>query len=305
MTGGPAWDRDGRDWPNRAHSSFPFAANMRWHVQRMGRGPVALLLHGTGAATHSWRGLLPILAKDFDSIAPDLPGHGFTATPAADGLSLPGMARRIAALLDALQARPSLIIGHSAGAAIAMRMALDGLARPDGIIAINGAMLPLAGIAGSVFSPLAKLLAGLPLVPWLVALRAEDRAVVERLLRGTGSSIDRAGVEFYTRLFSRRGHVAATLGMMAAWDLGRLERDLPSLELPLAVIIGANDRTVPAAEQRRVVARLRHAECITLPGLGHLAHEEAPDAVASAVSGLGFVRSALVRHAESSLVSEG
>ncbi|MES2711378.1 MAG: alpha/beta fold hydrolase BchO [Pseudomonadota bacterium] len=305
MSGGPAWDRDGRDWPNRAHSAFPFAAHMRWHVQRMGQGPVALFLHGTGAATHSWRGLMPLMAAQFDCIAPDLPGHGFTATPGADGLSLPGMAGRVAALLDAMGARPSLIIGHSAGAAIAARMALDGLARTAGIIAINGAMLPLAGFAGSVFSPLAKLLAGMPLVPWLVALRAEDRGLVERLLRGTGSAIDRAGLDFYARLFSRRGHVAATLGMMAAWDLDRLARDLPKLEAPVGVLIGAQDRTVPPAVQRRVLTRLRHGESLTLPGLGHLAHEEAPEAVAAAILQFGFVQSALARDAKPPLVSEG
>lgn len=305
MTGGPAWDRDGRDWPHRPYSSFPFAANMRWHVQRMGRGPTVLLLHGTGAATHSWRGLMPVMAEHFDCIAPDLPGHGFTATPGEDGLSLAGMARRIAGLLAALDARPCIIIGNSAGAAIAVRMALDGLAKPAGLIAINGALLPLAGVAGSIFSPLAKLLAGLPLVPWLVALRAEDRSLVERLLRGTGSAIDRRGIDLYTRLFSRRGHVAATLGMMAAWDLPGLARDLPSLQVPLGMLIGANDRTVPAAEQRRVVARLRHAECVALPGLGHLAHEEAPEVVAQAILALGFVRSALAQDATTPLVSEG
>lgn len=304
MAGGPAWDRDGRDWPNRAHSAFPFAAHMRWHVQRMGRGPVALFLHGTGAATHSWRRLLPVMAEHFDCIAPDLPGHGFTATPGADGLSLPGMARRIAALLAAMDARPSLIIGHSAGAAIAARMALDGLARPAGIVAINGALLPLAGFAGSVFSPLAKLLAGVPLVPWLVALRAEDRGLVERLLRGTGSAIDRAGVDFYARLFSRRGHVAATLGMMAAWDLAQLARELPKLEVPLAVLSGAQDKTVPAAEQRRVLSRLRQAESLTMPGLGHLAHEEAPEAVAAAILQFHCVQSALAPNAKPPLVSE-
>ena len=44
------------------------------------------------AATHSWRGLAPLLARDFFVIAPDLPGHGFTdPLPDAD-LSLPGMA---------------------------------------------------------------------------------------------------------------------------------------------------------------------------------------------------------------------
>ena len=54
----------------------------------MGQGPVVLLIHGTGAASHSWRGLAPLLASDFTLIAPDLPGHGFTQTPLAHRLSL-------------------------------------------------------------------------------------------------------------------------------------------------------------------------------------------------------------------------
>ena len=65
-----------------------------------------LLLHGTGAATHSWRGLAPLLATHFTLIAPDLPGHGFTQTPSDPGLSLPGMARLVAALLAELASRP-------------------------------------------------------------------------------------------------------------------------------------------------------------------------------------------------------
>ena len=47
------WATDGRDWPNHAASRFVEAAGMRWHVQVMGSGPALLLLHGTGAATHS------------------------------------------------------------------------------------------------------------------------------------------------------------------------------------------------------------------------------------------------------------
>ena len=60
----------------------------------MGDGPDLLLLHGSGAATHSWRDLAPLLARDFRVIAPDLPGHGFTETPGGDGLSLPGIGAR-------------------------------------------------------------------------------------------------------------------------------------------------------------------------------------------------------------------
>ncbi len=93
----PAFARAGRDWPNREASRFVTAGGLTWHVQEAGEGPVLLLVHGTGAATHSWRGLMPLLARDFRVIAPDLPGHGFTdplRTP-----SLPRMARALAELL--------------------------------------------------------------------------------------------------------------------------------------------------------------------------------------------------------------
>ena len=90
------FERDGRDWPNRNASRFVLAAGLQWHVQMMGEGPVILLLHGTGSSTHSWRDLMPHLAKNFEVIAPDLPGHAFTSMPSRDGFTLPGMARGLA-----------------------------------------------------------------------------------------------------------------------------------------------------------------------------------------------------------------
>src|SRR3954447_2043573 len=126
MSDRPVWSRDGRDWPNREASGFVEAGGLRWHVQRMGQGPVLLLVHGTAAATHSWRALAPLLARHFSVVAPDLPGHGFTAMPAnAHGLSLPGMAALLGALLNRLQVDPALVAGHSAGAAVLLRLALD------------------------------------------------------------------------------------------------------------------------------------------------------------------------------------
>ncbi len=87
-----------RTGPTVNASRFVEAAGIRWHVQRMGEGPPLLLIHGTGAATHSWRALLPLLAQHFDVIAPDLPGHGFTQSPPSHRLSLPGMAADVSRL---------------------------------------------------------------------------------------------------------------------------------------------------------------------------------------------------------------
>ena len=285
MSTRPIWENEGRRWPNREASRFLRAGGFRWHVQVAGEGPALLLLHGTGAATHSWRGLLPLLAQHFTVIAPDLPGHGFTDAPPAQALSLPGMARAVAALLTALGLEPEIAVGHSAGAAVAALMSLEGMVAPRAIVSLNGALLPLRGGPGDlfIFSALARVLVSLPIVPWLIARRAADRSAVERLLRGTGSTIDAAGVDHYAAMVRHPGHVAAALGMMAAWDLHPLARALPRLAPPLTLVVGENDRTIPASDALRVKAILPSARIVTLPRLGHLAHEEDPAAIAAII----------------------
>jgi len=277
------WERDGADWPNRAASRFVVAGGLRWHVQVMGQGPVLLLLHGTGAATHSWRDLAPCLAGPFTVIAPDLPGHGFTAMPGPAGLSLPGMAASIQALLRELGFDVAHAVGHSAGAAILVQLGLEEAIRPKAIIALNGALLPISGLAGRVFSPMAKILASLGPVPHFFARCAEEPAMVPRLLRDTGSRLDAAGIQYYARLARSPGHVAAALGMMAQWDLQRLRQELPLLRVPLHLVVGGADRTIAPSEAFRIRDRLPGSVVTYLRGLGHLAHEEAPEKVADLI----------------------
>jgi magnesium chelatase accessory protein len=270
------WDGDGKNWPNRDASQFVLAGGLRWHVQKTGTGPAIFLLHGTGAATHSWRALLPLLADHFTVIAPDLPGHGFSEALPSSQMSLPGMARAAADLLRALKVKPALVVGHSAGAAILARMCLDAQIAPQALVSLNGAMLPLRGIPGVVFSPVAKLMAATSFVPRIFAWRAQDPSAIARLISSTGSKLDPEGTNFYTQLIRDPGHVAATLDMMAQWDLVPLERNLPQLPTSLTLVVGANDLTVAPAEANRVKALVPDARIITLAGLGHLAHEEQP-----------------------------
>lgn len=279
--GHPAWEQDGMDWPNRESSQFVTAGRLNWHVQQWGSGPILLLVHGTGAATHSWRGLAPLLAERFTVVAPDLPGHGFTAMPPTRSLSLPGMAAALGHLLDKLEVRPEIAVGHSAGAAILARMCLDGRIAPRVLVSLNGALLPLRGLPGHVFSPMAKLAASSSLVPRLFAWHARaDRKVIERLIEDTGSRLDPIGTELYRRLARRSDHVAAAFGMMAHWDLRQLARDLPRLHTPLTLVVGGRDRAIPPAEAESVRGLLPGATLVSLPGLGHLAHEERPDEAA-------------------------
>ena len=272
-------------WPHAAYSRSIEAGALRWHVQQWPHkdsdAPVALLLHGTGAATHTWRHVAPLLAPHFHVIAPDLPGHAFTGTPAQQALTLPAVARAVGDLLAVLKVQPSLIIGHSAGAAIGMRMVLNELIAPALTVSINGAILPLQGPIGRLFLPLARVLTINPLVAPAFAAWARLPSMARRLLEGTGSRIDSEGERCYAHLMAQAPHAAGALRLMASWDLQPLADALPGWRAPLLLIAGEQDRTLPASHSQRVQELIGAASsrCIVLPRLGHLAHEEDAAAV--------------------------
>jgi magnesium chelatase accessory protein len=224
------------------------------------------------------------LATRYRVGAPDLPGHGFTATPAPNELCLPCMAASVGALLRKLELRPDIVVGHSAGAAILARMCLDRLIDPRLLISLSGALLPLRGLAGKWFSPAAKLMARNSFLPRFVANGArKDPQGVQRLADGTGSRLSAEGVALYRLLISSPGHLAAALNMMANWDLEPLRYELPRLRPELLLIAFANDKTVPPAEAERVKALMPNAHLRLVGGYGHLAHEEAPEQIAALI----------------------
>jgi len=274
------WQVDGLDWPNRVNSRFISASGLLWHVQEFSAradAPLVLLIHGTGSATHSWRDVAPLLAQHCRVVAIDLPGHAFSEMPMpAAGQSLPGMAQRVASLLKQMQISPVLIVGHSAGAAVAARMVLDGSIQPAALVSLNGAFIRFGGMAGAIFSPLARLMATGSLAAKFFAWQANDPVVIQRLMNSTGSVIDATGMRLYQRLMQSPGHVRAALAMMAHWDLDALERELPKLSLPVWLVAAENDLTVPPQQAATVAKRLPQAKRVLWPMVGHLAHEESP-----------------------------
>jgi magnesium chelatase accessory protein len=275
------WVDAQNDWPNSDHSEFIQTRYIKWHVQRWEssakKKTTILLLHGTGAATHSWRDVAPLLAKQHQVISVDLPGHAFTSRPSRRWMTLEGMAESIAELLKACEVQPDYIVGHSAGAAIAIKMALLNLSAPKKIFSFNGALLPMESLSGQLFSPIAKLLVLNPFVPRLFSWRANDPAMVTALLKGTGSDIDEKGKALYAKLIQNHQHAAGALAMMASWDLESLKRDLPKLTTPLLLVVAENDKTILPSVANRVKLLLPHAQILKMKNLGHLAHEEDPE----------------------------
>lgn len=279
----PDWQVEGRDWPHRAHSEFHRVGDHVWHVQRMGEGPPALLLHGTGASTHSWADLMDALGGEFETLAIDLPGHGFTQAGPGTRPSLPDMATAIAALLEALGTKPALMVGHSAGAALAIQLAGNSAFTPTHIVSINGALSPFPGWLSVVAPGMARALAFGGFAAKMFAQGARDAARVERLLHQTGSYPPPESVARYTALLRRPAHIEGTLNMMASWDLSRMKHQVGALDCPVLFLAGSGDATIPPADAKRMAAHAPLGQAELIDGLGHLAHEEDAPRIADAI----------------------
>jgi magnesium chelatase accessory protein len=265
------------DWPYRDRVRRVASRPHDWCVIDEGAGPTLLLLHGAGGSGHSFRNLIPLLAPHYRLIVPDLPGQGFTRSGARARYGLDPMAEDLVTLCRSLGTDPAAIIGHSAGAAIALRMA--DMMPLRAVVGINAALGAFDGAAGVMFPLLARVLAVTPFIPHVVARLWGNAQTVNRLLSSTGSPLDAEGQAQYIALVRDPAHVDGTLGMMAQWRLEGLMARLPSLTTPALLIASTRDAAVPPKISKDAASVMPDARYAELPGYGHLVHEEAATAV--------------------------
>lgn len=251
-----------------------------WHVLSGGTGPAILFLHGAGASAASFRGLMERLTGSFQVIAPDLPGHGATRLGARNRSGLDPMAEDIASLVSQRFQKPLLIVGHSAGGAIALQ--LSKLLSPRGLVLINPALDPFNGVAGWAFPVMAR---GLSVAPFsgdvLAGLFGRERRIYE-LLNATGSVVTPEMKSRYLALAQNRHHIRGTLAMMAAWDVSGLRAGLAGYECPATVLVADGDKTILPSAQEAAAQQLPNTKLVHHEG-GHLIHEEDPDFVADLI----------------------
>jgi pimeloyl-ACP methyl ester carboxylesterase len=230
--------------------------------RRPGR-PSALLIHGAGASAAIWLMVLARVARAGHAVAIDLPGHGPSA---ADGTTLDGargltLARyrdAVGELAGALCLGPSLLVGHSLGALVAIEAAL---AWPD---KVRGLVLCAAAPRLGVDPELARVLRDDPArtVAWLAEHALSPRAK-PAIRRG----------------FLAAGDVTPPEIVRADFDIVRdadLSARAGALACPVTWLDGADDRIVAPPDGRA-------GQILTLPDVGHLTPLEAPAAVATAV----------------------
>jgi magnesium chelatase accessory protein len=261
------------------------ALGRRWYVESWacradagaaGPAPVALLVHGTGASAASWRAVAPRLAERCAVVAVDLPGHGRTEAPADRRLALEPMADDLAAVLRAEGVAPAFAVGHSAGVAVLLAMALR---RPGSfglVVGFGAALVPPPWAYDTALAPLVNRAATTRAFARAAAFVARRPGVVDSLLRSTGSTLPPESVAAYRAAAGSSAHVRATLAMMANWDLRPLAGRLADVGIPVALATGDRDEWTPAAALARLVARMPRGSLTVVPGAGHVLHEERP-----------------------------
>lgn len=269
------------DWPFRGDARQVRAGPHDWCVIDHGTGPTMLLLHGAGASGHSFRHLIPALAG-WRCIVPDLPGQGFTRAGSRSRFGIEPMAQDLATLLAKEGWQPEVVIGHSAGAALALQ--LSTLLPLRAVVGINAALGQFDGAAGFLFPLLARALSVTPFVSSAISRLWGTESKVRSLLDNTGSPLDAGGVAQYLTLVRKSAHVEGTLGMMAQWRIDRLMARASQMTVRTLLLATAGDRIVPARVSRQAAELLPRADYLELPRLGHLAHEEDASTVARAIT---------------------
>lgn len=272
------------DWPHRALSQSVRVGALAWHVQVGGSGPVVLLLHGTGSSAHSWADVVPALWPHATVVAVDLPGHGFTTGADLAQLRLPQIAADLDALLAVLKlGAPVLVVGHSAGAALALRWATATARPPRSVLGFNPSLVPPPGLYTQLIGPLVSPLATSWWVASVLARRAEKGAMVDSMLASTRSDVPEAQQRRYQTLFSNPSHVQGTMGFMAAADLSAINAQGVPPGTALTVVLGTRDTWVPEHRLRPVLARCYPQAAVLRWEGGHVLHEEQPARAADLV----------------------
>ncbi len=257
---------------------------LRLHVSCAGTGLPLILLHGFTGAASAWDALRAALKERHTTVAIDLPGHGRSGAPDDPArYTLDRFADDLETTLDTLGLTRVAVLGYSLGGRAALRFALRHSARVAALIVESA-------------SP------GIDDADERAARAAADAALADTIERdGIGAFVawwerlplwaSQASLpqEVRARLHAQRldnrprGLANSLRGAGAGADPPVLDR-LGTLDLPALIIAGALDEKYVAACQR-MEAAIPGAHLAIVPGTGHTAHLERPDAFAALVSG--------------------
>jgi pimeloyl-ACP methyl ester carboxylesterase len=252
---------------------------------RTGSGPALLLLHGLACDRTTWDRVVPLLAKKYTVIAPDLLGHGLSDKPRAD-YTLGGYANGMRDLLTVLGIDKVTVVGHSFGGGIAMQFAYQFPERTQRV------MLVSSGGLGPEVTPLIKLVQA---PGWEAAMRVLTMPGIRHLettalralssyggpLRKYTRDLDEAAdiVESWRDRHTRFAvrHLVRAVIDWRGQIVTMSDRAYLTENMPMAVVWGREDQVLPVRHSSNVAALAPEATVTVLPDTGHFPHRDHPE----------------------------
>ncbi|MEX0973257.1 MAG: alpha/beta hydrolase [Solirubrobacterales bacterium] len=255
-----------------------------------GSGPTVVLIHGMVNSSRHWQDVAERLAGSHRVVAPDLLGHGDSATPRGD-YSLGAHAAGIRDLLTTIGVERATIVGHSLGGGVAMQFFYQFPQRTERLVLVS------SGGLGREVSPLLRG-AALPGASALLGLAAHRRLVdaidaAGGRLRSRGNNAKGVYLEAVARALrplqepgSRRAFVQTLRAVIdvhgqhiSATDRLYLLGDMATL-----IVWGERDRTIPIEHGRAAHEAIPHCRFETLPRAAHFPHLEDPEGLATVLA---------------------
>jgi pimeloyl-ACP methyl ester carboxylesterase len=239
---------------------------LRYREVGAGRpGPPLLFIHGAGASSAIWLGVMHRLSTRRRCVALDLPGHGRSEGGAK---TLDELRDAVGLLAATLCLGPSVLVGHSLGGLVAQAAAL---AWPDKVAAL-GLVTTSAriGVAPVVFENLEQHWPRWPAMVAETAYSPETPPDVRR--RGASIAVN-----------ASQGQTIADFRICAATDL---RKDVAGIRAPAVVVIGAHDLMTPPKWGEALASSIPSARLTRIERCGHMPMHEAADSLAAALSDL-------------------
>jgi pimeloyl-ACP methyl ester carboxylesterase len=261
--------------------------------------PVLLLLHGFGASVFSWREVMLPLSEMGTVLAFDRPAFGLTERPLPDGwgdrnpYTNAFQVDLTVGMMNVLQVDKAVLIGNSAGGAIAMLTALEHPDRVQALILVDAAVYTSGG-APALVRPLLR-------TPQMRHIGP----LITRRIRSWGTDFLRSAWHDPDKITDTvwEGYqkpLQADHWDRALWELSAAPRgpdladQLDRLALPILVITGDDDRIVPTEQSIRLAEELPNAQLVVIPNCGHVPQEECPELFLQAVSDF-FIEAGITR----------
>lgn len=250
-------------------ATYANVAGARVRFVDEGSGPVVVLLHGFASSLQTWDTVRPALRESHRVIALDLKGFGWTDRPEGD-YSPRAQAELVGQLLTQRGVTQAAVVGHSWGASVALRFALDQPARVTRLALYDAwvyeQQLPTTfhwARAGG----LGELLFGA-----FYSERPDDKMM---LAFYDTRQVSESFIEDVERALERPGTTAAALAAVRGQRYERIERRYREIDQPTLLLWGREDRVTPLAYGERLAKELPNARLTVYPRCGHFPMIEA------------------------------